>query len=116
MKYLLMIWSNPQNWDAVPDGEYQEYLALDRALLASGELVVSAELADPVTTRSVRVRDGVAITTDGPFGEAKEHLAGYFLVECETLQRALEIAATIPAARSDRVDVRPVMDTAGPDL
>jgi hypothetical protein len=116
VKYLLMIWGNPANWDAVPDAEYVEYLALDRALLESGELVVSAELADPVTTRSVRVRDGVAVTTDGPFVEAKEHLAGYFLVECANLDRALEIAAMIPAARTDRVDVRAVMDTAGPDL
>ena len=115
MKYLLMIWSNPENWDAVPEAEYAEYLALDRTLLDSGELILSAELADPVTTRTVRVRDGI-VTTDGPFLEAKEHLAGYFLVDCEGVERALAIAAMIPAARSDRVEVRPVMDTAAPEL
>ena len=66
----------------------------------------------------MRVRDGVAATTDGPFLEAKEHLAGYFLVECEGPERAAEIAAMIPAARSDRerVEVRSVMDTAGLEM
>ena len=113
MKYMLLIWNNPENWDVVPDAEYAEYTALDQALLESGELIISAALAEPVTTRTVRVREGVAATTDGPFLEAKEHLAGYFLVECSSPERALAIAAVIPAARSDRVEVRPVMDTAG---
>ena len=91
---------------------------MDRALLASGELIISAALANPVITRTVRVREGVAATTDGPFLEAKEHLAGYFLVECEGPERATEIAAMIPAARSDRelVEVRSVMDTAGLEM
>ncbi len=115
MKYMLLIWSNPENWDAEPEAEYA---ALDQALLESGELIISAELADPLTTRTVRVRDGVAATTDGPFLEAKEHLAGYFLVECESLERAVAIAALIPAARADRqrVEVRRVMDTAGLEM
>ena len=115
MKYMLLVWSNPENWDVVPDAEYAEYSALDQALLESGELVHSAALADPATARNVRVRDGVAATTDGPYIEAKEHLAGYFLVECESPERALAIAGMIPAAGSDRerVEVRAVMDTAG---
>lgn len=116
VKYLLMIWGNPQNWDTGSDDSYAEYLALDRALLESGELVLSAELADPVLTRTVRVRHGAVAVTDGPFAEAKEQLAGYFLIDCATPDRALEIAAMIPAAHTDRVEVRPVMDTAGPDL
>jgi len=115
---MLLIWTNPENWDAVPAGEYAEYMALDKALLETGELIVSAELADPVNSRTVRVRDGVAATTDGPFLEAKEHLAGYFLVECESLERALAVAAMIPAARAEdeRVEVRSVMDTAGLEM
>ena len=118
MKYMLLIWSNQENWDVVPEAEYAEYNALDRSLLDSGELIMSAELADPVMTKAVQVHDGVAATTDGPFLEAKEHLAGYFLVECESLERALAVAATIPAARSDRqrVEVRPVMDVFGLEM
>jgi hypothetical protein len=113
---MLMIWANPENWDVV-DPAYAEYLALDAALLESGELVLSAELADPAGARAVRVRDGVA-ATDGPFLEAKEHLAGYFLVDCASPDRAVEIAALIPAARSDgqRVEVRAVLDTAGLEM
>ncbi len=116
MKFMLMIWSNPENWDVVDPAEYAEYLALDSALAESGELVLSAELADPSGARVVRVRDGVVATTDGPFLEAKEHLAGYFVVDCDSFDRAVEIAAMIPAARADRVEVRVVMDTAGLEM
>lgn len=98
MKFMLMIWSNPENWDVVDPAEYAEYLALDRELLATGELICSVELADPRTARSVQARDGMVATTDGPFLEAKEHLAGYFLVECASLERACAVTAMIPAS------------------
>jgi hypothetical protein len=113
VKYVMLIWDNPENWDVISDEEYGEYLNLDRGLLESGELVVSAALADPRNTRTIRVRGGIAATTDGPYAEAKEHLAGLFLVDCDSPERAIEIAATIPAAATNRIEVRPVMDVAG---
>ncbi len=124
MKFMLLIWSNPANWDALPPTEQEalerdasaEHAALDAALMGSGELVVSAALADPVTTRTVRVRAGVLTRTDGPYAEAKEHLVGYYLVDCASLDRATEIAAKIPDARWERVEIRPAMDVAGLEM
>ena len=124
MKFMLLIWSNPENWDALSPAEREElggqaldeHAALDAALIDSGELVVSAGLADPITTRVIRVRDGVVASTDGPYAEAKEHLVGYYMVDCENLDRAAEIAARIPDARWDRVEIRAAMDIAGLEM
>ena len=124
MKFMLLIWSNPANWDELSASRQRElagdadaeHAALDEVLLRSGELVISAALADPVTTRVVRVRDGAVVSTDGPYAEAKEHLVGYYMVECDGLDRATEIAARIPDARWDRVEVRAAMDLAGLEM
>ena len=78
--------------------------------------MISAALADPLTTRSVRVRDGVVASTDGPYAEAKEHLMGYYLVDCDDMERATAIAAQIPDARWERVEVRAAMDVAGLEM
>jgi hypothetical protein len=78
--------------------------------------VVSAALAEPVTARTVRVRNGVLSSTDGPFAEAKEHLVGYYLVDCDSLDRATAIAVQIPDARWERVEIRPAMDVAGLEM
>jgi hypothetical protein len=124
VKFMLLIWSNPENWDALPPAEQQalagdavaEHAALDATLIGSGELVLSAALADPVTTRTVRVRDGVVVSTDGPYAEAKEYLMGYYLVECDGVERATAIAAQIPDVRWERVEIRPAMDVAGLEM
>jgi hypothetical protein len=125
MRYLLLIYSNQENWEhplflrhpeflAMPSKERDELTrqaeALHREIIESGELVVGEALADPLTTRSIRVRDGVPAATDGPYVEAKEHLAGFFMVDCESPERAKEIAARIPDARFAAVEVRPIMD------
>ena len=124
MKFMLLIWSNPENWDALSPAEqealagdaFAEHAALDATLIGSGELVISAALADPLTTRSVRVRDGVVASTDGPYAEAKEHLMGYYLVDCDDMERATAIAAQIPDARWERVEIRAAMDVAGLEM
>src|SRR5687768_6168740 len=89
----------------------EAYAALNEELAASGELVVTEALADPSRTTRVTVRDGQALTTDGPFAEAKELLAGFYLVECETRERAVEIAARVPEAQLGLVEVRPVLSS-----
>jgi hypothetical protein len=131
MKYLLLIYSNPENWEhplflrdprflAMPAEERDELTrqaeSLHREITESGELVVGVALADPVNTRTIRVRDGVPATTDGPYIEAKEHLAGYLVVDCESPERATEIAASIPDARFAAVEVRPIMDMSGEEM
>src|SRR5829696_4978449 len=124
MKFMLLIWSNPKNWEALSPSDqatlvgeaYDEHAALDAALLGSGELLISAALAGPVTMRTIRVRDGVLASTDGPYAEATEYLVGYYMVVCDGLERATEIAARIPDARWERVEIRPAMDVAGLEM
>ena len=91
MKYLILIYSNPTSrelWAGFSSAEqaagFQDYAALTDELAASGELVVAEALADVATTKRLHVRDGQTLTTDGPFAEAKEHLMGIYLVQCES--------------------------------
>jgi hypothetical protein len=121
VKYVILIYSNPTSrklWEGFSDAEraegYRAYAALDEDLAASGELIVSEALADPSAATRVAVQEGRTITTDGPFAEAKELLAGFYLVECESLERAVAIAARVPGlAELGLVEVRPVLDLGG---
>jgi hypothetical protein len=123
VKYLVLIYSNPASreiWEGFSDDQraegYRYYAALTEELAASGELIVSEALADSSLTRRVSVRDGRTLTSDGPFAEAKELLAGFFLLECESMDRAVEIAARVPEAELDLVEVRPVMELGGTEI
>ena len=124
MRYIILIHSNPasrQIWESFSADEqaagFQEYGRIVDALTASGELIVTHALADPsLTKRIVSIEDGQAMTTDGPFPEMKELLAGFFLIECESQDRAIEIAAMIPEAPLGLVEVRPIMSLEPPEL
>ena len=120
MKYMLLIYNNPatyQSWtEAARDELFGEVDALMKELTDSGELVGGEALADASTATTVRVRRGVTAATDGPFAEAKEQLAGYLTIDCESQQRAVEIAARWPDARYFAMEVRPVMNTAGTEI
>jgi hypothetical protein len=120
VKYMLLIYNNPAVIAGLPAAERDAIFAdvdvLMKELTESGELVGGEALADVSQTRTVRVRDGVPATTDGPFIEAKEHLAGYLTVDCDSTERAVEIAARWPDARYWAMEVRPVMDTAGTEM
>jgi hypothetical protein len=85
-------------------------------LEASGEWVGGEALADMSQTKVVRLRDGAPAVTDGPFVEAKEVLAGYCIIEAESPERAVEIAARWPDARFNGVELRPIMDTSGTEM
>ncbi len=132
MKYLLLVYSSePDRWEhpiflrqpafqAMSPEEREAFVRdaeeLRAEITGSGELVSGTALADPVLTRTVEVRDGVPVTTDGPFLEAKEELAGYFVLDCESQERVAEIAARFPDTRFGRVEVRPIMDTSGQEM
>ena len=123
MKYLILIHSNPASreiWEGFSDAQRAEglgvYAALHEDLVASGELIVSEALADPSLTRRIPAQAGRALSGDGPFAEAKEHLAGFFLVECSDIDRAVEIAARIPEASGGLVEVQPVLDLGGTEM
>jgi hypothetical protein len=114
---MLLIYNNPATLAALSeeerDGLMREVDAIVTELTESGEWVGGEALADVSHTRTVRVRDGVPAVTDGPYAEAKEHLAGYCMIDCERPERAVEIAARWPDARLWAMEVRPVMDPAG---
>jgi hypothetical protein len=93
-----------------------QFVQLMEEITGSGELVGTEALADPVLALTVRVRDGLPATTDGPYIESKEQLAGYFVVDCESLERATGIAARFPNALFGAVEVRPVMDMSRREL
>lgn len=112
MKYLLLIYTNHDNWEALSEADQQaaaaEYPAFAERIAATGELLGGEPLQGPETATTVRVSNGVRTTTDGPFVETKEHLAGYFLVDCAGLDRALDLAAELPDARYGAIEVRPL--------
>lgn len=121
MKYVVLIYSNARSrelWQQFSETEKGEgltyYAGLTEELTASGELVVTEALADTSTAKRVAVGEGRAMTTDGPFAEAKEHLAGFYVLDVASEDRAVEIAAKIPEAAFGLVEVRPVrgMDAA----
>lgn len=117
MKYLILIYSNPTTrelWGQFSDEQRAEgwkaYAALNEELVASGELIVTEALADASHGRRVHVHEGRTTTSDGPFAEVKEHLAGFYLVECDSFERAVERASRVPEAAFGLVEVRPVME------
>ncbi|RBO94306.1 YciI family protein [Nocardia puris] len=129
MKYVILIHSNPQPWGH-PTGDYlAEFQALPQAerdritgdferLLAEmqekGEFVTGEALGAPEAARLYRWEAGAPFATDGPYSEAKEHLAGFFLIDVESRARAEEIAAVF-AGPGETVELRPTMWPGGDD-
>jgi hypothetical protein len=125
MKYLIMIYHNPKSrevWESFSDEEraqgLEAYRALNEELAASGELIAAEALAEPSLGKRVSARDGQPIASDGPFAEMKEHLAGFYLVDTESVERAVEIAARIPEAQSSdgMLEVRPILTYSGLEM
>ena len=123
MKYLILIHSNPasrQIWSRFSNAERAEgmkvYAALQEDLAASGELIVTEALADPSLGRRLPATEGFNLVSDGPYAEAKEHLAGFFLVECASFDRAVAIAERVPESGLGLVEVRPILDLAGLEM
>jgi hypothetical protein len=113
MRYLLLIAGDESVVNTANDGdegmspEYAEFVkdAAERGILQGGD-----RLRPTSDATTVRVREGEVLTTDGPFAESKEQLAGYFLMDCKNLDEAIEVAALIPGAKSGSVEVRPIWE------
>ena len=114
MKFLLLVYIDPELLDAVPAGEYdtemRHCIRSADALASQGTLLGSNKLEAPDQARTVRVREGRTGVFDGPFAETKEVLAGYNLVEADSLEQAVELARQFPWARYGSMEVRPVAD------
>jgi len=119
VRYVILIYRNPvsrQMWESLSDSDrasgLQVYRKLNEDLVASGEYIASEALTYPENGRQVWRREDGTISSDGPYAEAKEHLAGFFLLDCASLDRAVEIAGRVPEADLGLVEVRPVLDLA----
>jgi hypothetical protein len=114
MKYLCTLYDDETQWaDATPEQAgalMQAYDAFGREVHEAGAFVAGEGLEPTSAATTVRVRDGERILSDGPFAETKEQLGGFYLLECDSLDEAIEWAGKIPAASSGSVEVRPVMN------
>jgi hypothetical protein len=107
VKYLCLVYGEEKKLQTVPD---RECLGWGQELRTGGHYI-AAEALQPVRTgRIVRVRDGKTIITDGPFTEAKEHVAGFYLIDASDLDEAIRLASQIPPARIGTIEVRPIRE------
>jgi hypothetical protein len=133
MKYMILSYASQRDYDGMAGKPTQEPVwsaedfaamaefmeAFNKGLADSGELVETRALAAPVLTRRLQLQNGVPVVTDGPYAETQEVLAGYWIVECDSFDRATEIAARLAgcpapeqAAATAVADVRPIADSA----
>ena len=114
MKFLLMVYSDDALLDALPPGEFDTrmHACITHAdeLRAEGRLIDAQQLEAPATAKAVRTRLGKTAVLDGPFAETKEYLAGFNLVEADSVEEAVRMAAELPWAQTGCIEVRPVRD------
>jgi hypothetical protein len=132
MKYMILTYASQQDYDSLAGsataksawsaedvaamGAFME--SFNNDLVESGELVETRGLSAPVHTRRIQLQQGVPVVTDGPYAETYEVLAGYWIVECDSFDRATEIAARLAscpapagAAQAAVADVRPIAES-----
>jgi hypothetical protein len=115
---MLLIYSDPSVVDGLTDEEIQarraevmpQWVELFAYLEKTAKSVEGKELDDAPTAKTLRYENGDVVVTDGPFAETKEQIGGYFLVECDNLDEAIEMAARVPIASRGSVEVRPVVE------
>ena len=114
MKYLCLIYYEEKTINAMTQAEWQslneECVACGEDLHAGGHMLAGNALHPTSTATSVRVRDGKALITDGPFAETKEQLAGFYMLDARDLNEAIQLASKIPPARLGCVEIRPVRE------
>ena len=112
MKYALLIYENGDEARGRTEADIEPLLEGHRALQAdskaAGKFLAADQLKMPDHAKTLRVRGGKVLVTDGPFIESKEHLIGFYLVDCETMDEAIAYAAMIPHADPGAIEVRPV--------
>ncbi|MDQ6673397.1 MAG: YciI family protein [Chloroflexota bacterium] len=131
MKYMILLYGSQHDYDAMsgrasdkPAWSAQEFAAMgafmeafNKAIADSGELVETRGLTAPVNARRIQLQNGVPVVTDGPYAETQEVLAGYWIVDCDSFDRATEMAAELskcpgPAyASASVIDVRPIAES-----
>lgn len=116
MQYLLLVYTDTAMLEALPEGRFdsmmRECLGHADELAGEGALLGFQQLEAPATAKSVRIRNGRASVVDGPFAETKEILGGFNLIEADSMEEAVRMAAEFPWAQVGCIEVRPVRDVA----
>jgi hypothetical protein len=111
MQYMLLVYDTPGAWPELSEEDFGKVYAEYRAVAQDKATKHSAQLQDIDTAKTVRVDNGSTLVTDGPFAETKETLGGYYLVEADSIDDALALAAKLPSARfGGSVEVRPIVE------
>ena len=109
MKYMFLLYNTESDEHSTPEamaewGQFEGYLA------GRGNKVSGAALQPVATATTVSVRNGETLATDGPFADTKEHLGGYYVIECADLDDAIDIATRVPWAPTGHIEVRPIIE------
>jgi hypothetical protein len=116
----MMIFDKPGTRELFMSEDGKQLMAATDALMeelrTSGELLGAEGLADPSNARSVRIEQGAPVITDGPLAESKEQMGGFLMLDCESGERALEIASRWPSAAHGHVELWPLMVAAGEEM
>ena len=116
MQYLLLVYTDTEMLEALPEGRFdsmmRECLGHADELVGEGTLLGFQQLEAPATAKSVRIRNGRTSVVDGPFAETKEILGGFNLIEADSMEEAVRMAAEWPWAQTGCVEVRPISDFA----
>lgn len=111
MKYMLLIYGDESTWtEQEREACMVESMAIGDELASQGKYIASAPLHSVTTATSLRVQDGKRLITDGPFAETTEQLGGYYIIDVDDLDEALDIASRLPPAKKGTVEIRPVFD------
>lgn len=114
MRFMLLIYGDEQALDEHSRNQcYEESTQFAHQLKEAGKFIATSPLQPTSTAKSVRMRDGKPLVTDGPFAETHEQLGGFFLIDAQDIDEAIDIAARVPAGRMGTVEIRPVVELAG---
>jgi hypothetical protein len=114
VKFVLLLNGAESEWDALGEegqaAAMGDYYGVTEAMKEAGAYLGGEALTPAATAKTLRIRDGKRMVTDGPFIESKEVLGGYYVVECASIEEALDWAARLPDAKIGSIEVRPVLD------
>ena len=114
MRYITLIYVNSQARSTMSEAEQgaemAAYGAYNQEINKRGAMLSGEALLPPSSATTIRVREGKVLTTDGPFAETKEHLGGFYLLQCKDLDEAIELASQIPDALTGSIEIRPLVE------
>ncbi|GAC16554.1 YciI family protein [Aliiglaciecola lipolytica] len=111
MQYMLLIYSDENDWTETQRSDcMQKSMLISAELTAQGKLISASPLHSVTTATSLRIKNGKRQVTDGPFAETTEQLGGYYIIDVNNLDEAIEIASSLPPAQKGTVEIRPIFE------